>query len=127
MSHDIASADALLTENAALRERAERAEADAAALRGALDDLLHEVRHTLAGRNTRPDLGDAERNAIEVFAVHHPGAALIAEMEAARAVVAAARTGFGTEEDIRRAYAFDPNLLTVRIRAYDEAAKVRET
>lgn len=47
------------------------------------------------------------------------------ELDAARAVVAAARTGFGTEADIERAYAFDPNLLTARIRAYDEATKAR--
>lgn len=56
----------------------------------------------------------------------HPGASFLAELDAARAVVDAARAGFGTEENILRAHAFDPNLLTARIRAYDAAVKVRE-
>lgn len=63
----------------------------------------------------------------DALVADHPGAQLLAELDAARAVVAAARTGFGTEEDIRRAYAFDPTFLTNCIRAYDAAMKASET
>lgn len=63
------------------------ATADTEALRAALGDLLHEVRHTLAGRSTRPDLIDAEGDAIATFAQEHPGTALRDEVTAARAEI----------------------------------------
>lgn len=44
---------------------------------------------------------------------------LLAELEAARAVIDQARRGFGTEADIERAWAFDPVALCAAIRRYD--------
>ena len=124
MSEEIASADAgpatveqLRADlNAALVEL-EAAQADALALRDGI------CRYAEAA----PDARGALYHRLFVLTVaEHPGAQLMTELAAARAVVAAARTGFGTEEDIQRAHAFDPNLLTARIRAYDEAMKEGE-
>lgn len=65
------------------------------------------------------ELADADVKRFET-----PGAvALLAELDAAREIVAIARRGFGTDEDIRRAHAFDPVRLTACIRAYDAVVK----
>ena len=123
--------DAAKDEIAALRQRAELAEALALTLEKQRD--LAEA-DTLALRDgicryaeAAPEARGALYHRLFVLTVaEHPGAQLMTELAAARAVVAAARTGFGTEEDIQRAHAFDPNLLTARIRAYDEAMKEGE-
>lgn len=104
------------------KQRAEEAERDNADLLS----ILREIDYS--------DPARAERLLRQAREGTHPGRDLMAnmiravaeqrsELEAARGVIAAARTGFGTEEDIKRAWAFDPNLLTARIRAYDETVK----
>jgi hypothetical protein len=121
-SHEIAAAAADLATVEALRERVRALEADNAVLRRALLAWI-DADGTMDFADADEELAELARS---LRATDHPGAQLAAELEAARAVVAAARTGFGTEEDIRRAWAFDPNLLTARIRAYDETTKARQ-
>lgn len=71
---------------AALRRRSEHAESDAAALRVALGRLLMFV---ASGRH----ISDADRALIsDTMASDRPGARLLIELEAARAVVDAARS-----------------------------------
>jgi hypothetical protein len=101
-----------------------RAQADALALHTLLDDaitLCHIPEHN------QDEQWYARFEAIIVaFHESHPGAALLAELEAARRVVQMARSGFGTKEDIILGYAFDPTALCAAISAYDEAVKARE-
>lgn len=147
MSEEIMAADANLAEIARLRselsdarqalaqarqatesERVARrnAEADNAALIGALDDLLHEVRHTLAGRSTRPDLVDAEQDALARSAKPHPGRALLTELDAARAVVAHARDWREAFEQLDGVYDAEQALIGA-LRQHDAAVKARDT
>jgi multidrug resistance efflux pump len=88
-----------------------------------------QLRQTALAYVTSATYEDRERLRAELHVlatVEHPGVLLVRELEAARAVVQQARTGFGTEEDIRRTWAFDPNLLTACIRAYDAIVKASE-
>jgi hypothetical protein len=103
--------------------------ADNAVLRSAIIDYLECSTCHGAGVHWSDVGGEAEpeqcdmRNVLDKFiAATHPGAALMAELDAARAVVEQARRGFGTEADIERAYAFDPVALTAAIRRYDAQA-----
>lgn len=114
------------TARKAYEELATRAEADAAALRDALDRL---IRFTETGHY----LSDADRAAIAaMLTTEHPGAALLSELEAARKVVEAARGMLAVATHIYKiseagALAVDPALqaLSETLRAYDAAVKAR--
>lgn len=92
---------------------------EAAALRKALFDYGEHTEACILSGLDRPCICGLTK----IRNTEHPGAALLAELTAARDVVEATRRGFGTEEDIRRAHAFDPVRLTAAIRAYDAARK----
>lgn len=110
---------------AALRQRAEQAEADAAVLRGLI----------FAHRNVGKQLAEpGSTHYQELLQQHYRaesvlyaaaergktiGLGLLDELEAARAVVEAARPGFGSVEEGAPAVAFDPVRLAACIAAYD--------
>ena len=103
-----------------LRNELERERADATVLRQALIAWI-DADETNRFADEDENLTDLARTLRDQPT--HPGAALLAELDAARAVVDAARPGFGVEKDIERAYAFDPIMLTAAIRLYDDAAR----
>lgn len=100
------------------RERARLAEEDNAILLACLRDIEY-------GCDWMPERIQALLDTIQQ--AEHPGRTLMGEltrrMGAAQAVVAIARRGFGTAEDVTRAEAFDPVALTRAIEAYDQAVK----
>jgi len=66
---------------------------------------------------------DCEALAADLYAAEQRCAELERELAAARAVVDHARCGFGSNEDMERAHAFDPLTLQRAIAAYDAALK----
>lgn len=132
-SHEISLADANMAEIArlhskliSLRQELEQKDQAILAERRARDLALADTaayRRVLEVLSRAGDVASVRGVALAALTKIQAGAPLLAELDAARAVVAAARTGFGTEEDIRRAYAFDPTFLTNCIRAYDAIMK----
>ncbi len=83
------------------------------------------VNREMCKKNERIAILEAELTAAEQRAEdkHRAWQAAERELELARAVVEAARAGFGTEQDIPRGHSFDPVVLTAAIRAYDAARR----
>lgn len=111
-------AEALEIEHAARLQ----AEADAAALRAKLAELIADDNESLCNCGVLLPL--FERNVRDIkalLAADHLGAALLTELEAARTVIAIARRGFGIAVDVLKAEAFDPVALTHAIERYDAA------
>lgn len=80
-------------------------------------------------QDTLVDLHEAERERDQAWEQAGSDRAdlntALVELEAARAVVAHARRGFGTSADVGQAKAFDPVRLCHLIERYDEAMKAR--
>lgn len=106
-----------------LLSRCEAAEASAAVLREAINSARFDIHYRHKDSWTWEECPKPTCYPLREALDNDAGKAMLAELEAARAVVSIARRGFGTNADMLRAWAFDPVALSRAIVVYDEAVK----